>query len=200
VVYIYSDVGCLLSIGGNLRALGAFGGLQMDDQRQDKGGNPSAVADYASDRDGVSKSRRRLLQGAASTVPMILTLQSGAALARSSNIISETTEAGALTEDGQYYRCLLLSSVDRVDKGADLGEPPSGEYVEIKNMTYYTDDNASSPTVSGATVCKNDVTYFYKDQGFKQIRIEGGGLAFSAASHTSLAGALTLRGKLPTGL
>jgi hypothetical protein len=172
----------------------------MDDQQHDQGRIRAGEANGETCSETVSKARRRLIQGAASTVPVILTLQSGAAWARSSNIISESTEAGGLTEDGQYYRCLLLSSVDRVDRGADLGEPPSGEYVELKNMTYYTADNAGSPTVSGATVCRNDVPYYYKDQGFQQIRVEGGGLVFSAASHTSLAGALNNRGRLPPGM
>lgn len=169
----------------------------MDDQQHEKGGIRAPETNRDNYPEAVSKSRRRLLRGAASSVPVILTLQSGAALARSSNLISESTEASALTEDGQYYRCLLLSSVDQIDGGVDLGEPPAGEYVEIKNMTFYTADNAGSATVSGATVCKNDVAYYYKDQGFKQIRVEGGGLLFSAASHASFSGAVTLRGKLP---
>ena len=68
-------------------------------------------------------SRRQLLKGSVKAMPVVLTLHSGAALARSSNLISGS---GTVDIDGKY-RCLDTSNLEPLSGSNDLydfGEPP----------------------------------------------------------------------------
>lgn len=74
-----------------------------------------------------SRNRRSMLKGAAGTLPAILTLQSGAALARSSSVISSTTADNAKDAYGRTM-CLDKSTIwkdkskwDAPDTLYDLG-------------------------------------------------------------------------------
>ncbi len=51
--------------------------------------------------DGAVRGRRAVLKGAVAAMPMILTLQSGAALARSSNMISASSPDSAIDAEGR---------------------------------------------------------------------------------------------------
>ena len=69
--------------------------------------------------------RRSILKGAIAAAPVIATLPSGAALARSSNLISATSPTGAFDGYGRT-QCLDASSGSLSGSVMDLGVPPSG--------------------------------------------------------------------------
>lgn len=83
--------------------------------------------------------RRRMVRGAAAAVPTILTLHSGAALARSSNLISETNSPA----DDSY--CLDKSNLDHLEGDLyDLGDGGSHTVWKMpKKTTYYTEKKQS---------------------------------------------------------
>lgn len=116
--------------------------------------------------------RRKLLRGASAAVPAILTLQSGAALARSSNLIGTNPYSGA--SDGKY-NCLDFDGIDRTDKPNvfDLGSPPMGHVTRIDadSRYYKTDPNhdgggwyGGSTEVSKSKMCADGGTYYRKDR------------------------------------
>lgn len=89
-------------------------------------------------------SRRMLLRGASASVPAILTLQSGAALARSSNLIGGNPYSGA---DHGKYNCLDFDGIQRTDKPNvyDLGSPPMAHVTRIDaDSRYYRKRRESS--------------------------------------------------------
>ena len=85
-----------------------------------------------------SLARRSVLKGAIAAAPVIATLPSGAALARSSNLISSTSPAGALDGSGRTL-CLDLSSGELSGTVMDLGVPPSGSVTAITARHYRTE-------------------------------------------------------------
>ncbi len=122
--------------------------------------------------------RRKLLRGASAAVPAILTLQSGAALARSSNLIGTNQYAGA--QDGKY-NCLDFDGIDRTDKPNvyDLGSPPMGHVTRIDaDSRYFKNDPDDShhhgyggggygggdDDVSKRQMCAEGGTYYRKNR------------------------------------
>src|SRR5690606_14887248 len=80
--------------------------------------------------------RRLVVRGAAAAVPTILTLRSGAALARSSNLVSTSTDLS--DPEGDLFHCLDSSSVEQVGANRyDLGEPPEANVTAIRGDRAY---------------------------------------------------------------
>ena len=107
--------------------------------------------------------RRALLKGAATTMPMILTLQSGAALARSSNLIS-ATKYGARDEHGRTL-CLDLDSVYPAGEYGhkyDLGEPAYGQVFAINNRDHRVRPRYRSRRIGERRMCRRGGTYYYR--------------------------------------
>lgn len=130
-------------------------------------------------------------------MPVILSLQSGAALARSSNLISETVEAGSKDSLGRY-QCLDTASVMPADEGAgmyDLGSPvPSASVTAITERDYFTQPNngGSSIAVTERTMCANGGTYYHHQSGgWQQVQVPQGILVSSTAL-MSFAGNVTI--------
>ena len=63
-------------------------------------------------------SRRTFIKGAAAAIPVIMTLQSGAALARTSNLVGAITDTEAAAKDGVNLICV------RPDLDGDVGSNP----------------------------------------------------------------------------
>ncbi|MBN9462566.1 MAG: hypothetical protein J0H00_15255 [Burkholderiales bacterium] len=108
--------------------------------------------------------RRAMLRGAAAAVPTILTLHSGAALARSSNLL--TVADGAPLDAKGRNLCVDESSV-KVEpgppKGYDLGEPAHANVTAIPTgRTYYRDTGRDGPTVSPQEMCQTGGEFYYK--------------------------------------
>jgi hypothetical protein len=99
--------------------------------------------------------RRQMVRGAAAAVPAILSLRSGAALARSSNLISTVTDV----PDGEQgvYHCLDTSSATQVGNNVyDLGE--GGDFVNIPGDKTFYDEAGNA--VSPADMCQTGGTYY----------------------------------------
>lgn len=163
----------------------------MDDQLP-----TSSTPEPAASQEKPDASRRALLSGACKVAgPAIVTLYSGAALARSSNLISTSTKNGA---EYSKYRCLDTASVqDKVGTNLyDLGRNPIGRVTRINSTKqYYASDwkgNRTSTQVSGSKMCADGGYYFRKD-GYNQytkVRVYKGGLV-SATALSSFANDIT---------
>ena len=112
-------------------------------------------------------SRRALLRGAAVTVPTILTLHSGAALAFSSNLIGVDPAAEPVV--GDNYACLDLSSSSTVVEVPDrlntydLGDPVNADVTAIPTAREHFRTKDRSSPVSGPVMCDEGGTFYFKD-------------------------------------
>lgn len=137
--------------------------------------------------------RRTVLRGAAVTLPTVLTLHSGAALAFSSNLIGAAN--GAPKDPSGNHLCLNVSSTaGRGPTGGtyDLGSPAYAEVTKIpSNREYHTDDSLGSPKVQGPQMCAKGGKYYYKKNwGWKEAKVPKGVLlsATAIASFTASGG------------
>lgn len=120
--------------------------------------------------------RRSLLRRAALSVPLIATVPSGAALARSSNLISGATEAGAQDAFGRT-RCLDLDSVRRYgsDGHVDLGDPAHGEVALIPDRDYRVQADPRSRRIRESEMCERGGKYYYRRRGLGYGADDDGG-------------------------
>ena len=111
--------------------------------------------------------RRKVLRGAAAAVPSILTLHSGAALARSSNLLS-IADGAPLDAKGRAL-CLDESSVEPAQAGGkvyDLGEPPHATVTGIPgDKSYYREANADTPKVGPQEMCQSGGDFYVQENG-----------------------------------
>ena len=137
-----------------------------------------------------SVSRRRLIKGAIATAPFIATLPTGAALARSSNVITSSSEAGAKDVFG---RTLCMDDRSGVDYGTaiDLGPWPHGSVNAITDRKYFTQAAWRSTPVSEGYMCKQGGGYYYWNYGWKQVKVPRGMLV-SATAIASFAGGIKI--------
>lgn len=143
-----------------------------------------------------SKGRRALIKGAAGALPMILTLQSGAALARSSNLISSASPESAKDQYGRTL-CMDGQSVYPVEGGPDnvydMGEPPQAVVSAISDRQYYIWSQADGlGEVTTEHVCERGGYYFVKRRwGWGKVYVKRGMLV-SATALSSFAGHIQL--------
>ena len=132
-------------------------------------------------------SRRALIKGGAAAMPVILTLQSGAALARSSNLIGAasygTTDARGRT------LCLDTSSVGPPrgkSEKYDLGEPPYAHVTAISDRDWHTSPNDGVPTRIGpAYMCESSETdFYYLDGGWVRGQVPQGIMVSATALYS----------------
>ena len=119
---------------------------------------------------GFSRDRRSMLKGAAGTLPAILTLQSGAALARSSNLISATTADNA-KDAYERTMCMDANTIwkDRSKRDApntlyDLGSGKKAAYAKVQCINerdYYIYDELTGTytPVTEAEMCQAGGTF-----------------------------------------
>lgn len=136
----------------------------------------SKKAETAPDMEPAGKGRRSLLRRAALTLPVIATVPSGAALARSSNLISGATEAGAQDAFGRT-RCLDLDTVRRYggDGHVDLGDPAHGEVALIPDRDYRVQPEQRSGRIRESEMCERGGKYYYRKRGFGYGADDDGG-------------------------
>lgn len=137
-------------------------------------------------------SRRDLLRRGVASMPAILTLHSGAALARTSNLIS-AAPPDTIDELGRTL-CLDTNSVypaDEYNDIYDLGEnPPRAVINIISDREYHTEKNRGSAIASKATVCEGGQPYWYNENdgtGWHPIELPYRGVVVSSGSMLSLA-------------
>ncbi len=123
----------------------------------------SDVTESVEDQTPQSASRRALLRGAVTAMPVVLTLQSGAALARSSNMISTSQYA---TEDRHGRAlCLDTESVYPVDGSGhlyDMGDPASAHVYAINEREYRTAPDPDAPRMTKEQVCQSGRPGYYE--------------------------------------
>jgi hypothetical protein len=138
----------------------------------------------------VAVSRRSLLRGATIIAPTILTLHSGAALARSSNLIGASPNQVA--ENGKF-NCLDTRSVELTNKRNvyDLGDKPMAHVTTIRsNKKYYkvgSDDHQGDDLdrVDGTKMCEEGGWYLRKDDAkFEKVRVHRGVLLSATAMNS----------------
>lgn len=139
-----------------------------------------------------SISRRALLRGGVTVMPAILTLQSGAALARSSNLISA---APPETRD-RLGRTLCLDTRSVYPAGRsghvyDLGEPPRAAVNIITDRDYKIRSPETRPVpVSESTMCHEGGVYWYNNRdgsGWQSVELPRNGVVVSSGAMTSVA-------------
>ncbi len=144
-----------------------------------------------------SSSRRALLRGAMVAVPTVLTLNSGAALARSSNLVGVGPEAGP---EGGQYRCLDTETVYQTSNPNvyDLGDPPMAHVTTIRSDVRYQRLKAAGNSgvlkpgdgVSQATMCREGGT-FYRNSGHTSGNVQvKRGVLVSATALASFSGSI----------
>ena len=145
----------------------------------------------------VKLSRRAMLRGTAAAMPIALTLPSGAALARSSNLISGTVDA---PEDPYGNKnCLDASSVypsgDSPHK-YDMGDPPSADITALPRRRYYWKSSRGVREVDRPYMCSEGGEYFYKtgsgSSGRQFFQINKGCMV-SLSTMTSLSGSILIK-------
>ena len=155
--------------------------------------NSDRESDAMTDRNPVSGpksiSRRSLLKGSVKAMPVVLTLHSGAALARSSNLISGTVTPHM--DELKRTACLDTASVDPAGSPDlyDLGEPPRARVHMINERDYRVEKNNGSNPISEGQMCETGGTYYYNDSGWKEVNLPKGMLV-SGTALTSFAGAV----------
>lgn len=140
-------------------------------------------------------SRRALLRGASATVPTILTLQSGAALAASSNLLGTHELTGSQAEYGGTPCVNAASTVGVKGSQYDLGDPAVAEINVIPDkFEFRTEKNKGSSSV---VLSPKDMCYKYQHPGpyyyhngtdWVTVQVPQGGLT-SAAALASFTGA-----------
>ena len=133
--------------------------------------------------------RRMLLRGASAAVPAILTLQSGSALARSSNLIGAAQNAGP---SGGKYRCLDFDGIAGTNKRDvyGLGTPPMAHVTRIDAQSKYYKSQPSNyggwgggpSEVSKQKMCAEGGDYYRKDGNRNtKVRVKRGVLVSATA-------------------
>ena len=131
-------------------------------------------------------SRRTVLRGASAALPTILTLSSGAALARSSNLIG-TIQQGGGGSTGEVL-CLDPGSTQgpamHNPNLYDLGSPPYGEVTSIPtDLEYRTKVGGQTVGLTPDEVCLNGGEIEYKLNGWSRNKVlmNPGAMVSSAA-------------------
>jgi hypothetical protein len=126
-------------------------------------------------------SRRRFVKGAIATAPVLATLPSGAALARSSNNVVGPSSALDATDGFGNTLCL--------EGTGDLGAIPSGNVTRIAARDWRVAPDGA--TVEEADMCTNGGTYYYYDSTAWTPKEVPQGILASATALMSFAGSLT---------
>lgn len=150
------------------------------------------------ERDALPESigRRALLKGSVRAMPVVLTLHSGAALARSSNMIG-AAPAGTRDMDGNTL-CLTTDGSDLVGGKYDLGEPAEGDVNVIPDADFYRagdddyddrddDDDERKDPVSPDEMCADGGEYMHYYSGrWRQVELPKNGIVVSATALVSV--------------
>ena len=118
-------------------------------------------------------------------MPAVLTLQSGEALARSSNLIGVAPPG---TRDGEgNVLCLDTSTVYPTLDGTkyDFGDPVYGTVNVIPERDYFIGEGRSTP-VSEDVMCQTGGVFSYHNSGWQEARLPVNGAIVSAAAIGSI--------------
>ncbi len=127
-------------------------------------------------------------------MPVILTLHSGAALARSSNLVS-ATPVESPDASGRTL-CLDTDSVypaSETQEIYDLGEPPYARVTAINERDYHRLPNKGADGVGEGTMCREGGLFYHKPAGssWQEVNVPRGVLV-SATALTSFASEIVI--------
>lgn len=128
------------------------------ENRQGRETDAESFAKEEADRERSIRNRRLMVRGAAAAVPAILSLRSGAALARSSNLVSTVADLPETGGTGGVYHCLDTESVEPVGANLyDLGTQGDAHFTNIRADRRYFDEQGTQ--VSPAEMCQRGGDY-----------------------------------------
>jgi hypothetical protein len=130
-------------------------------------------------------SRRKVLRAGVSAMPVVLTLQSGEALARSSNLLSSAP--GARDERGDVL-CLDTTFEDRLATGQiDIGDDGATVNV-LPDTDFYsgTESGTSGGARTAEMACQDGGSLKIHDGGWHYAELPRGGVVVSNVSLTSV--------------
>ena len=139
-----------------------------------------------------SLSRRTLLKVGVTAMPVVLTLQSGAALARSSNLIGATPGARV---DGKAL-CMDTSTALPMDGGKfDLRDPGYATVNSIRDADYYlpVGQGRSGDFMGADMFCETGGIRQFHDRGWHQVDLPTNGIIVSANSLNSVSSRVDIR-------
>ncbi len=139
---------------------------------------------------GQPLNRRRLLKVAVATAPIIATLPTGAALARSSNLIGSTSGSGK--DALGRTLCLDRNSGPYSNGMVDLGSPPDGDLTAIRERNYREDDSFNADTITEKQMCQQGGDFYHYSSGWKKVKVPRG-IVVSATALSSFAGSIYTR-------
>jgi|SRR5687768_8531513 len=137
-----------------------------------------------------SLSRRRMLKAAVATAPVIATLPSGAALARSSNLIGPTSGPG--TDVLGRTLCLNANSGTEIDGMIDLGPAGDGNLTAIRERDYRLEARGGAAQISEKEMCRRGGEFYYQSIGWQSAQVPRG-IVVSATALSSFAGSIYIR-------
>ena len=132
-------------------------------------------------------SRRALLRSAAVGMPAVLTLHSGAALARSSNIVG-IAPPGTRDEAGDAL-CLDTRLAEPLweSNQVDLGEPAEAKVNVLSERVYYPEMNAGGTPHNADLICNKGGTFYYQQDGDDiPVKLPANGVIVSATAMVSV--------------
>lgn len=132
-----------------------------------------------------SVGRRALLRGGVAAMPAILTLQSGAALARSSNLISAAP--GSRNGDGNAL-CVDTSTLEQLTSGKyDFDDPGHATVNVLPDEDYYpTNTGRSGDAWSADEFCETGGSRKFHDGGWHQVDLPSNGIVVSSNALNSV--------------
>jgi hypothetical protein len=166
---------------------------------EEKNGQHSDVQQALGAAENVALSRRGFVKRAIATAPVIATLPTGAALARSSNVITSSRGSRAKDALGRTL-CLDQRSGNGPIAGGvvDLGQPPSGWALAINERDYRIADDSTAAEITEAQMCANGGWYYYDGYSgstsaeVKKVYVSKG-ITLSAIAMASFAGSIYVR-------
>ena len=130
-----------------------------------------------------SISRRKMLKAGLTAMPVVLTLQSGEALARSSNLISAAP--GMRNIDGNAL-CLDTRTADLLSGGKYDLDTRDATVNAIPDVDYYLSRGFKGEPISADTFCELGGSRQYHAGGWHQVDLPTNGIIVSANALNSV--------------
>ena len=154
-----------------------------------------ASVDGSSDKPA-SMSRRAVLRGGVTAMPAILTLHSGAALARSSNLISASP--GSRDGNGNVL-CMDTSTADLLDNGKyDYHDPGSATLHVLEDTYYYEGPGQSGAKWTADEFCELGTSGNFKPLSGGSVQpynLDSPGIVVSSNAYLSLSSRISVVNK-----
>jgi hypothetical protein len=143
-------------------------------------------------------SRRSMLRAGATAMPVVLTLQSGEALAVTSNLIGSAPGARSFNTEGVYdgdVLCLDTTYADPLTSGKyDLGHDGATVNVIRPDVDYYpgAEGGTSGTPIGPDEFCQAGGWRKYQEAGWNDVTLPTNGIVVSSTALNSVSGRVTI--------